>query len=216
MDPRRNKIAALTLAAALVGYSATAGRAIPGRRHPLVQAALGTALAALTRAPLGLRGAPAQAGLKLGIVGAAAAAVGVSASTAIPAVRAGMRARHLPTPGWKWLTVEIPLGTAWSEETMYRAALGSAAADAFGPGPGRLLQAAAFGLSHIVDARGAGESVVGTMLVTGVAGWLFGWLAGRSGSVLAPVLAHLAINEAGAIAALAVQRRARRSNGGRW
>ena len=71
-------------------------------------------------------------------------------------------------------------------------------------------------ISPIVDARGAGESVVGTMLVTGVAGWLFGWLAGRSGSVLAPVLAHLAINEAGAIGALAVQRRARRSNGGRW
>ena len=54
------------------------------------------------------------------------------------------------------------------------------------------------------------------MLVTGVAGWLFGWLAGRSGSVLAPVLVHLAINEAGAVAALAVQRRARRTVRERW
>jgi len=43
--------------------------------------------------------------------------------------------------------------------------------------------------------------------VTGVAGWVFGWLAERSGSVLAPMLAHLAVNEAGAVAALAVQRR---------
>jgi uncharacterized protein len=43
------------------------------------------------------------------------------------------------------------------------------------------------------------------VLVTGVAGWLFGWLADRSGSLAAPMLVHLAINEAGAIAALAVQ-----------
>ena len=216
MDKGRDKIAAVTLAVALVGYSATAGLAVPGRRHPLVQAALGTALAARTHAPLGLRGVPARAGLRLGTISAAAVAVGVSATTAVPAVRAAMRARDIPTPRWMWLTVGIPLGTVWSEETMYRAALGTAAADAFGPGPGRLLQAAAFGLSHVVDARAAGEPVAGTVLVTGAAGWLFGWLAGRSGSVLAPALAHLAINEAGAVAALAVQRRARRSLGERW
>ncbi len=76
-----------------------------------------------------------------------------------------------------------------------------------GPSGGRLLQAIAFGLWHIPDARKAGEPIVGTVLVTGLAGWVFGWLAERSGSLLAPVLAHLAINEAGAVAALAVQRR---------
>jgi len=69
-----------------------------------------------------------------------------------------------------------------------------------------LLQATAFGLSHIADARATGEPVVATVLVTGVAGWLFGWLADRSGSVAAPMLAHLAINEASAIAALTVRR----------
>ena len=90
---------------------------------------------------------------------------------------------------------------------MYRGALGAAAARAFGARGGRLLQACAFGLSHVVDARAAGEPVVGTVLVTGAAGWVFGWLADRSGSVVAPALAHLAVNEAGAIAALAIQRR---------
>ncbi len=34
----RRQMAALTLAGVLVGHSATAGLAIPGRRHPLVQA----------------------------------------------------------------------------------------------------------------------------------------------------------------------------------
>ena len=42
----------------------------------------------------------------------------------------------------------------------------------------------------------------GTVLVTGAAGWAFGRLYERSGSLAAPMLAHLAINEAGALAAL--------------
>jgi membrane protease YdiL (CAAX protease family) len=66
--------------------------------------------------------------------------------------------------------------------------------------------AAVFGLSHVPDARAAGEPVAGTVLVTGSAGWVFSWLLRKSGSLAAPMLAHLAVNEAGAIAALAVQR----------
>jgi uncharacterized protein len=62
-------------------------------------------------------------------------------------------------------------------------------------------------LSHIADARAMGEPVVGTVVVTGLVGWLFGKLHERSGSLAAPMLAHLAINEAGAVAALAVQGR---------
>jgi len=69
-----------------------------------------------------------------------------------------------------------------------------------------LLQALTFGLSHIPDARGTGEPILGTVAATGLAGWAFSLLAERSGSLLAPMLAHLAINEAAAIAALAVQR----------
>ncbi|MDT5358745.1 MAG: protease family protein, partial [Mycobacterium sp.] len=84
--------------------------------------------------------------------------------------------------------------------------LGAVADSAFGPTWGRLVQSAAFGLSHVADARRSGEPVLGTVLATGAAGWAFGWLYARSGSLAAPMLAHLAINEAGAAAALAVQR----------
>lgn len=197
---------AVGLAGTLVGYSATAGLAIPGRRHPVVQAVIGTTAAVAARVPLGLHGAAGRSGLALGVRTAAAVVAAVSVTTVIPAVRSGMVARELPEPGWKWLGVQIPLGTVWSEETMYRGALGMVAQDAFGPAVGNLLQASAFGLSHVVDARGAGEPVVGTVLVTGAAGWVFGRLAARSGSLLAPMLAHLAINEAGAVAAMVLQR----------
>ena len=203
-DARR----ALTLAGLLVAYSATAGLAIPGRRHPLVQAAVGTALAALVRARLGLAGPALRSGVRTGLTATAVVAAGVAASTAVPAVRTGMAARALPRPAWRWLARDIPVGTVWAgEETAYRAALGTVAASAFGPRRGRLLTALAFGLSHIVDARGAGEPVVGTVVVTGLAGWVFGLLADWSGSLAAPLLAHLAVNEAGAVAALMVQRR---------
>ena len=198
---------ALALAGGLVGWSLTVGLEMPWRRHPLVQAALGTGLAVLARAPLGLRPPALWSGLRLGVVTAGSVALGVAATTALPFVRTAMADRDIPEPALRWLALEIPLGTVWSEETAFRAALGTVATDAFGPSGGRLLQAAAFGLSHIADARATGEPVTGTVLVTGAAGWLFGWLAERSGSLAAPMLVHLAINEAGALAALAVQRR---------
>jgi len=203
--PRR--LRALALAGALVAWSFTAGLQHPWRRHPVVQAALGTALAVATQARLGLRPQPLRSGLRLG--GAVAGVVGaaVVAATAVPRVRAAMADRPLPEGVGRWLALEIPLGTVWSEETAFRGALSTVATEAFGPVGGRLLQSAAFGLSHIPDARGTGEPVMGTVVVTGLAGWLFGWLAQRSGSLAAPMLAHLAINEAGALAALAAQRR---------
>lgn len=200
------QIRALGLAAALVGWSFTAGLDKPWRRHPVAQAVYGTVLALLTRAPLGLRSPQRRSGLRLGGAVAGAVAAGVAATAAVPGVRGAMAQRDLPQRPGHWLGVEIPLGTVWSEETAFRGALATAAADAFGPAGGRLLQAVTFGLTHVPDARGTGEPIAGTVVVTGLAGWVFALLAERSGSVLAPMLAHLAINEAGAIAALAVQR----------
>ena len=205
-----NQIRAVGLAAALVGWSFTAGLDNPWRRHPVAQACYGTALAALVRAPLGLTAPALRSGLRSGLAAAGVVAAGVAAGAAIPKVRAAMAGRDLPPRPAHWLGVEIPLGTVWSEETAFRGALATVAADAFGPTGGRLLQALTFGLTHIPDARGTGEPVLPTIAATGLAGWAFALFAERSGSLLAPVLAHLAINEAGAIAALAVQRRVAR------
>lgn len=204
---RPKQIRALALAAALVGGSLLVPR-MPPRWHPLPHAVLGTALAVITRAPLGPRPPALWSGLRLGLALATPVTLGVAAATALPPVRVAMAERELPDAAARWLLLRIPLGTVWAEEAAYRAALGTVATEAFGPTGGRLLQSAAFGLSHIADARATGEPVIGTVVVTGAAGWLFARLFERSGSLAAPILAHLAINEAGAVAALAVQSRA--------
>ena len=207
---RPSKVRAVALAAALVGWSFAAPRV---RWHPVPNALLGTGLVAVTRSPLGLRPPALWSGMRYGLAAGAVAALGVAAITTLPPVRAAMAERDLPKPTGRWLLLDIPIGTVWPEEAAYRATLGTVAEEAFGPTRGRLLQAAAFGLWHIVDARITGQPVFGTVLVTGVGGWLFGWLHARSGSLAAPMLAHLAVNEAAALAALGVQRRAKRRAG---
>ncbi|AEV73110.1 putative metal-dependent membrane protease [Mycolicibacterium rhodesiae NBB3] len=196
------RIRALGLSAILVAWSLLSPR-LPSRWHPGTHAAFGTALAALTRTPVGLR---RWSGVRLGLLSAASVVVGAVVSTALPRVREEMVKRNLPDGTLHWLLLGIPFGTVVSEEAAYRGALGTVAADAFGLAGGRLVQATTFGLSHIADAQRTGEPVIPTVLVTGLAGWVFGWLYERSGSLLAPVLAHLAINESGAIAAVLLQR----------
>jgi membrane protease YdiL (CAAX protease family) len=203
---RAKQFQALALAAGLVGWNGLIGPRIPARIHPVIHAALGAGLVTVTRAPLGLRPPQLWSGLKVGLAAAAPVIVGVAASTAASPVRSAMAERDLPESRSRWLAVRIPFGTVWSEEAAFRAALGTVAADAFGATGGRLLQSLAFGLSHIADARGTGEPVAATVVVTGVAGWFFALLRERSGSLAAPMLAHLAINEAGALAAIGVQR----------
>lgn len=197
---------AVVLAAALVGWSFLGPR-IPAQWRVPLQASLAGLLVVVSRVPLGMCPPRLWAGLRLGLVVGSVAAAGIVAATSLPAVRLSMVGRQLPPSASTWLAVRIPVGTVWAEEAAFRAALAAAGTRVFGVSGGRLLQAAAFGLSHIADARATGEPVVLTVLATGGAGWVFGWLAERSGSLAAPMLAHLAINEAGAAAALTIQRR---------
>lgn len=211
--------AGMTRALALAVVVA-AGKSVLTRAPALVAAA--TAVAAVSGAPIGVRRPALRSGVRLGLAVATPIAVGVAASAALPPVRAEMAVRELPADQLRWLALRIPLATVWAEEAAFRAGLGSVAAAAFGPRTGRLIQAMAFGLSHIGDARrsglersdvgnGVGEPVWTTVVVTGVAGWVFDWLYRRSGSLVAPMLVHLAINEAGALTAMTVQRRRRAS-----
>lgn len=198
----------VAFAAALVVWSFLSPR-LPSAWRVTLQAGVGGLLALVTRAPLGLRPPRLWTGLRLGSPIGAAAATAIAASVLVPPVRQSMAGREPPASVPIWLLVRIPVGTVWSEESSFRAALATACTAAFGTPVGRLLQAAAFGLSHIPDARATREPPLATVLITGAAGWLFGLLADRSGGIAAPMLVHLAINEAGAIAALAARRHSR-------
>jgi membrane protease YdiL (CAAX protease family) len=198
----------MSLSCVLVGWSLVSPR-LPSAWRVVLQAGVGGLLVLVTRAPLGLCPPRLWAGLRLGSAAGVAAATAIAAAIPVPPVRLSMALRELPASVPDWLLLGIPVGTVWAEEAGFRAALATAGSDAFGKSGGRFLQAATFGLSHITDARATGEPVVATVLATGIGGWLFGWLADRSGSLAAPMLVHIAINEAGAIAALTVQRRTR-------
>lgn len=200
------RLRAATLAAVLLGWSQVAPR-FPQRWNPLPHTVFGAAIAVITRTPMGLRPPALWHGLRWGSAAAVPITLTVAASTASGPVRAGMAGRALPAAAMPWLLLRIPLGTVWSEEVAFRSALGMTARKAFGIKAGRVFAATVFGLSHVPDARTAREPVLRTVLATGAAGWLFAWLYDRSGSLAAPMLTHLAVNEAGAVAALAVQRR---------
>jgi uncharacterized protein len=204
------RMQALGLAAALVGWSFVGPR-VPARGRLPLQAGLAGLLVLVTKAPLGLCPPRLWAGVRLGLAVGSTASTAVLAATSVPAVRLSMAGRELPASASTWLAVQIPLGTVWAEEAAFRAALAAVAGRAYGASGGRLLQAVAFGLSHVADARATGEPVLPTVLATGGAGWIFGWLAEHSGSLSAPMLVHLAINEAAAAAALTMQRRSRAS-----
>src|SRR6185312_10186192 len=67
------KLYALSLAGGLLAWSAG-----PGRRHPIVQPLLATALVAITKAPLGFRPPALWVGLRVGSIAASVVAVAVA------------------------------------------------------------------------------------------------------------------------------------------
>lgn len=158
------------------------------RRRAVVNAAFGVSMVAATRTPLGLRNR--RSGLTWGLGAAAVPVAGSLVIAAIPAL--AQRVRPSDDDLVEWTLFRIPVGTIVTEELTFRGVF-----DAVSP----VLSPIFFGLWHIHPARAAGDSVVGTVAGTMLAGALFSWLRRRSGSVLAPMLLHYAVNASGAVLA---------------
>ncbi|MEU6565143.1 CPBP family intramembrane glutamic endopeptidase [Nocardia nova] len=137
--------------------------------------------------------------------GAAASGViggGYAAALAIPPVRERLAVTtdRAPEVGVaEWVTIHIPLGTAYSEEAIFRGTLDPLLERAAGP-MGKWCGALVFGLWHIYPARAAGDNVAATIAATAAGGLFFSWLRHRTDSATAPALAHLALNLGGALA----------------
>ena len=118
--------------------------------------------------------------------------------------------------------IRIPLGTALSEELIFRGALLGLYLRRRTFLRAALFSSLAFGLWHVVTAMGSVQSnaagevlaspaaqvagVAATVVATGAAGMVFCWLRRRSGSVLAPALTHAALNGLAVVGGLVVAR----------
>jgi membrane protease YdiL (CAAX protease family) len=176
----------------------------------------------LTAADLGLARSAWPAGLRWG--GAAAALV--AAAYALGSLIAPLRQALPDGPGgmggaalWTVLVV-IPLGTVLPEELAFRGLLPAVLGRRHDAVASTLISSALFGLWHVLaslgggaantmiagavgaDAAGTAARVVVTVGFTSLAGVVLCWLRLRSGSLLAPVLAHWTVNALGVIVAL--------------
>lgn len=201
-------------------------RAVPGVHVAvglgLAAGVLATARAAeLTAAELGLARATVPAGLWWG----AAAAALVGAAYLLALLVAPVR-DTLPEGGGGVeraalaVLVVIPLGTVLPEELAFRGILPALLGRRFGVLAATLVSSGLFGLWHVLAALGGGAAntaiagVVGgdaagtaarvavTVLFTSGAGVVLCWLRLRSGSLLAPILAHWTVNGLGVIVTL--------------
>jgi membrane protease YdiL (CAAX protease family) len=113
--------------------------------------------------------------------------------------------------------VVIPLGTVLPEELAFRGLLLSLLGREYGMLAGTLLSSGLFGLWHVLASLGGGAAnaaitgvvgggapgtaarVVVTVVFTSLAGVALCWLRLRSGSLIAPALAHWTVNALGVI-----------------
>ena len=179
--------------------------------------------AGLSWRELGLDPHRLRAGLRAGGPWSALVAAGCAAGLAIPAVRPLLAdARLAGADGGEvayQVLVRIPFGTVLWEETAFRGVLLAALARALPLPAATAASAVVFGLWHVrptLSAVAANDLVEGPAArglavalgcaATAAAGVLFTWLRVRSGSLLAPVLLHLATNTLGTLTAAAAHR----------
>jgi membrane protease YdiL (CAAX protease family) len=227
MGSRRRVPLDLGAAALAVGWAAFAHRALPERARPAAGLAAAVGLTALARASgasgrdLGVDRADARRGLRWG----AGAAVAIAAATATARALdrqgtafADARVEEAsPAEVATHLLVRIPFATALAEELVFRGVVLGLASRSRSRAYALALSAVAFGLWHVgaalhperqratagvVGHRLAPVPVVvlGDVVATTVGGVAFGWLRLRSGSVLAPALAHTAVNASAYVA----------------
>jgi CAAX protease family protein len=220
----RARFAAAAAAASLDLVAHRLGRpaARAAVRSGTALAVLGIARAAgLSWAELGLGRRELGRGARTGAVAGACAAAAVLAGAAVPATRGlFLDDRAAAATGQGGLAAglaRITLAAVPPEELTYRSALLGLWLGNGSPASAVAWSSALFGLSHILPTRSTmGQTalgqhlhrrplrqaafVAGNVAATGAAGVVFAGLRLRSGSVLAPLLAHAALNDAALVA----------------
>ncbi len=218
--------------AAVLAYGYVIVKLVPEALYvPVNLAAAGVVLALAHRAgasadDLGVARDRLGRGAKWGLLSAVPIAAVVAAGVALTVTRpyfVEARFENMATAALLYqLLVRIPLGTALSEELIFRGGLLGYYGRRHPFWRAALMSSFVFGLWHIlpsigsVSSNAAGQTlsstglriagVAGTVVATGAAGMVFCWLRKRSGSVLAPAITHASLNTFGVIGGLVVAR----------
>jgi uncharacterized protein len=203
--------------------------------NPVAAVALiGLARAAgVHRAGQGLEPGRVVAGVATGLAAAVPVVGVIAAALAVPVTRELFRDERLSPLTLRQAlyeaAVRIPVATALGEEIVFRGALLGVLLRRHPPATAAVLSSALFGLWHLLPgseildtgaaARVAASHVpanvtaltyapaVATVLATAAAGWGLAKLRLRTGSVVAPTVAHAALNGAALLAGWLVSRR---------
>lgn len=162
-----------------------------------------------TAGDLGLRRDAVRAGCTWGLGVLAVVFLVLLTAALLPATNGFLHDSRADISGSRLLYdlfVTILLGTVIPEELAFRGLLLGSGIQVFGTWRAVLITSALFGLWHIaptlhtmsdnqtVRHASAALVVLGAVAVTFVAGVIFCWLRLRSGSLVAPAIAHLATN----------------------
>jgi membrane protease YdiL (CAAX protease family) len=209
----------------LVVWNLTGNLVLPGIAYVPANLAIAALVVAVGRAAglswpdLGLARAHLRRGLGLGAAVAALVALVFAVATLVAPLAAFFDDDGVAADSGfdQWFTplIRIPVGTAIFEELLFRAVLVGLFIRLRDLRFAVVASSVIFGLWHIVPAwEGATGGVaaivgtiIGTVAITTVAGLAFALLRSRSNSVVAPMLAHAAINSGAYVAALVVTAR---------
>ena len=222
-----------TTLAILVGYNVVGNILLPGAWYVPVNLGMTVLLLALARRAgiswdeLGLARQHLRSGLVVGLALFGIIAVVYALGVLAPFSRDAFRDERAVSGGLGWLLfttlVRVPVGTVLFEEVAFRGVLLAQGRRRFGTAGGVLASSSVFGLWHVLPGvesatanaaiaafadttPGFAAAIAGTVMSTFVAGWIFCLLRLRTGSLLAPILLHLATNSLGFVAAYTVLR----------
>jgi uncharacterized protein len=215
-----------------VGYGAVAPRVL--RASPVLpnvaMATLGVVAArhaGRSWDDLGLDPGHAVRGLRHGATSVAPIAIAVAALAAVPKLRRFLHDDRVVEPSHSEtafdVVVRIPFETALAEEVLFRGVLLGLTTAAVGRTRAIAWTSLAFGVWHTAPALrahesnphgaalaerygGAAATIAGTVAATAAAGAALALLRFRARSVVAPVIAHAALNVAAVLAARTVHR----------
>ena len=224
--------AMLAALAIVVIYNPVGNEALSAWAYVPTNIVVGAVLVALARWSgltwdlMGMRPDRIARGAKVGLAAFGAIVLVVAVAILLPPAREYFADDRFVGEGWGEMLyqtmVRIPIGTAAFEELVFRGVLLGFFMQRMAVWKAATLSSALFGLWHIlptfdsIETNPGGDllegglavtaAVVGSVLVTGFAGYAFTWLRLRANSLVAPILAHFAINSIAYVAGWMVVR----------